>query len=94
VGENQTFAHNLVFSMLQIGGLLSIPYLVVLAVLSYRAFRHGGPYAAAIAAAIAISMTQPFFESTVCNLIVLPVALLAGLSDVVPPNCTSTRNTG
>lgn len=79
VGENQTFAHNLVFSMLQIGGLMSFPYLVALAVLMYRAFRHGGPYAAAIAAAIAISMTQPFFESTVCNLIVLPVAILAGL---------------
>jgi hypothetical protein len=79
-GKSETFAHNLVLSMLQIGGLLSLPYLVVLAVLVYRALRHGGPYTAAIAASIAISMTQPFFESTVGNLIILPVAFLAGLS--------------
>lgn len=79
-GQSQTFAHNLVVSMLQIGGLLSLPYLVALSFLLYRAFRNGGPYTGAIAAAIAVSMTQPFFESTVCNLIVLPVAFLAGLS--------------
>lgn len=79
-GQSQTFAHNLVVSMLQIGGLLSVPYLVALSFLAYRALRNGGPYTAAIAAAIAVSMTQPFFESTVCNLIVLPVAFLAGLS--------------
>jgi hypothetical protein len=82
VGESQTFAHNLVLSMLQIGGLLSVPYLVALSVLMYRALRYGGPYTAAVAAAIAISMGQPFFESTVGNLISLPVVLLAGLSTV------------
>jgi hypothetical protein len=80
-GQSQTFAHNLVVSMLQIGGLLSLPYLVALSFLAYRALRNGGPYTAAIAAAIAVSMTQPFFESTVCNLIVLPVAFLAGRSN-------------
>jgi hypothetical protein len=69
--------------MLQIGGLLSVPYLVVLAVLVYKALRRGGSYAAAVAAAVAVSMTQPFFESTVGNLIVLPVVLLAGLG--APP---------
>jgi hypothetical protein len=79
-GESQTFPHNLVLSMLQIGGLLSLPYLAALAFLAYRALRHGGPYTAAVAASIAISMTQPFFESTVCNLIALPIALLAGLT--------------
>jgi hypothetical protein len=79
-GESQTFAHNLVLSMLQIGGLLSVPYMVALAILMYRALRHGGPYTAAVAAAIAVSMTQPFFESTVGNLIFLPVAFLAGLA--------------
>lgn len=78
-GQSQTFAHNLVVSMLQIGGLMALPYLVALSFLAYRALRHGGPYTAAVAAAIAVSMTQPFFESTVCNLIVLPVAFLAGL---------------
>jgi hypothetical protein len=82
-GESQTFAHNVALSMLQIGGLLSVPYLVVLAVLVYKALRRGGPYAAAVAAAVAVSMTQPFFESTVGNLIVLPVVLLAGLG--APP---------
>jgi hypothetical protein len=80
VGESQTFAHNVVFSMLQIGGLLSVPFLVVLAVLMYRALRHGGPYRAAVAASIAVSMTQPFFESTVGTLIILPVAVIASLS--------------
>jgi hypothetical protein len=101
VGESQTFAHNLVLSMLQIGGLLSVPYLVALAVLMYRALRHGGPYTAAIAAAIAVSMAQPFFESTVGNLIILPVGFMAGLSTamtaedggggVVTPRTVSTR---
>jgi hypothetical protein len=101
VGESQTFAHNLVLSMLQIGGLLSVPYLAALAVVMYRALRHGGPYTAAIAAAIAVSMAQPFFESTVGNMIILPVAFLAGLSTamtaddgsggVVAPRTVSTR---
>lgn len=85
-GQSETFAHNLVVSMLQIGGLLSIPYLVALAYLAYRALRHGGPYTAAVAAAVAVSMSQPFFESTVCNLIVLPVALLAALPDGTAPD--------
>ncbi|WP_029116604.1 O-antigen ligase family protein [Mycobacterium sp. URHB0044] len=90
-GESQTFPHNLVLSMLQIGGLLSLPYLVALSLLAYRALKHGGPYTAAVAASIAISMTQPFFESTVCNLIVLPVAFLAGLSAAEVGGDQSTR---
>lgn len=77
-GQSQTFAHNLVLSMLQIGGMMALPYLVVLAYLTYRALKYGGPLAAAVAAAVAVSMTQPFFESTVGNLIVLPVIFLAG----------------
>lgn len=101
-GQSQTFAHNLVVSLLQIGGLLSLPYLAALAFLTYRALRHGGPYTAAVAASIAVSMTQPFFESTVCNLIVLPVAFLAGLStadlmkiesaEIATPRVGSTRS--
>jgi hypothetical protein len=83
-GQSQTFAHNLVVSMLQIGGLLALPYLAALSFLAYRALRRGGPYTAAIVAALAVSMTQPFFESTVCNLIVLPVAFLAGLPAMTP----------
>jgi O-antigen ligase/polysaccharide polymerase Wzy-like membrane protein len=98
-GQSETFAHNLVVSMLQIGGLLSLPYLLALSFLAYRALRHGGQYTAAVAASIAISMTQPFFESTVCNLIVLPVAFLAGLAtskapvdgQIVTPRKGSTR---
>lgn len=85
-GQSETFAHNLVVSMLQIGGLLSLPYLAALTFLAYRAFKHGGPYTAAVAASIAISMTQPFFESTICNLIVLPVAFLAALSTATAPD--------
>ena len=79
-GQSQTFAHNLILSMLQIGGLLSVPYLAALSYLAYRALRYGGPYTAAVAAAIAVSMTQPFFESTVGNLIALPIAFLAGFT--------------
>lgn len=90
-GQSETFAHNLVVSMFQIGGLLSIPYLAALLFLAYRAMRHGGPYTAAVAAAIAISMTQPFFESTVCNLIVLPIALLAGVSTTTSPENGGSR---
>ncbi|MCP9275302.1 O-antigen ligase family protein [Mycolicibacterium arenosum] len=90
-GQSETFAHNLVVSMFQIGGLLSIPYLVALSFLAYRAMRHGGPYTAAVAAAIAISMTQPFFESTVCNLIVLPIALLAGVATTTSPEIGGCR---
>ena len=67
------------FPCFSLAAYLSLPYLVVLSYLAYRALRHGGPYAAAVAAAIAISMTDPFFESAVGNLIVLPVAFLAGL---------------
>lgn len=99
VGESQTFAHNLVLSMLQIGGLLSVPYLVALSVLMYRGLRHGGPYRAAVAASIAVSMAQPFFESTVGNLTSLPVAFLAGLSTVAavdgsnPTRALSSRRT-
>lgn len=78
-GLSQTFAHNVLLSMLQIGGLLAVPYLVVLAVLLWRALRRGGRYAAPVAAAVAIAMTDPFFESTAGNLIVLPVAVLAAL---------------
>jgi hypothetical protein len=78
-GQSQSFAHNLVVSMLQIGGLLSLPYLVILSFLAYRVFRHGGPYTAAVAASVAVSMTQPFFESTVCNLIIVPIIFIASL---------------
>jgi hypothetical protein len=78
-GQSLSFAHNLVVSMLQIGGLLSVPYLVVLSFLAYRVFRNGGPYTAAVAASIAVSMTQPFFESTVCNLIIVPIIFIASL---------------
>lgn len=88
-GQSQTFAHNLMLSLLQIGGLLSVPYLAALCYLAYRAFRHGGPYTAAVAAAIAVSMTQPFFESTVGNLIALPIAVLAGYA-----TANASQNTG
>lgn len=77
MGQSNTFAHNILFSMLQIGGLMAVPYLLALFVLVYRGLKLGGNYAAAIAAAIAISLTDPFFESTAGNLLFLPVAVLA-----------------
>lgn len=77
LGESSTFAHNLVLSMLQISGILGIPYLLTLGILAYQSFRYGGPYRAAIAAAIAASLVQPFFESMVGNLILIPLIFLA-----------------
>lgn len=93
-GQIQTFAHNLVLSMLQIGGLLAMPYLVGLFCLAISALRRGGPYAAAIGAALALSMTDPFFESTVGNLIVIPIIMVAVYADKAASDDFSDRATG
>ncbi len=76
IGQSQTFAHNSVLSLLQIGGMLSLPFLLSLAFLIYHALKGGGPYTAAIAASVTISMTDPFFESLVGNLLAIPFALV------------------
>ena len=78
-GFSTTFAHNFVLSMLQLGGALSIPYLLAIAYLAYRAARYGNLYLAPVAAGFAIAMTDPFFESFVGNMLWLPVLLIAGL---------------
>lgn len=91
-GEAHTFAHNVVLSMLQIGGLFAVPYLVTLSVIVVQAIRRGGPYAAAVGAAVAASMVQPFFESTIGNLIALPVAFLASIPAACShPGCEGRR---
>lgn len=92
IGQSSTFAHNLLFSFLQIGGVLALPYLIVLAYIAYRSLRRGGPYAAAVGAALAISLTDPFFESVVGNLVVLPIALMASMAG--PPGNMSEAAAG
>jgi len=89
-GESQTFAHNSVLSLLQIGGALSLPYLAIVSLLSFRAIRFGGPYGAAVGASIAVSMTDPFFESVTGNLLFIPIAFIASLSCSTSPQTAKT----
>lgn len=84
-GEEQSFAHNVLLSFPQIGGLLlGLPFLAVLltlALLAVRLDREG--MRAAILACLVISMTDPFFEGQVGALIGLAVIVrvIAGVSD-------------
>jgi hypothetical protein len=79
MGTSQTFGHNLVLSFLQIGGLLAVPFLVVLIVIVIRIVLRGGLIAAGVAASIAIAMTDPFFEGSVAATIAIAAAIF-GLS--------------
>lgn len=64
-GAGHSFAHNVFISFLQIGGALGAVYLVILAVLVASSLKTGNVMSGAIAAAVAISMTDPFFEGYV-----------------------------
>jgi len=70
-----TFAHNLILSFLQIGGLLAVPYLVGLIWLLARSTRVQMEMSGALVAGIAIALTDPFFEGTVGGMIVLAIAI-------------------
>jgi len=76
-GMNQTFAHNLFLSFLQIGGILAVPFLAAVLALFLSALRRSAWLVAPVAAAFAISMTDPFFEGTVGNLLAIPPAVVA-----------------
>ena len=63
--DNISFAHNMVVSFLQIAGLFGAAYVVILLVESFRAMRRRPLMGAAVAAALAVSMSDPFFESAI-----------------------------
>ena len=65
LGQQQSFAHSVIPSFLQIGGLLSIPFLVLLIWRIVCAIRAGGVLLAPVFACIVISLTDPFFEGTI-----------------------------
>jgi hypothetical protein len=64
-----SFAHNVVLSFLQIGGLFGLVFLVVLARQVYVGLRHRTPMFAAVAALLAMSFSDPFLEGGVGSLI-------------------------
>lgn len=66
---NQSFAHNVVFSFLQIGGLGGVLFLVVLVVGAIRGVARRPAFAPAIVAALVASMTDPFFENFVASFV-------------------------
>ncbi|EYR65145.1 hypothetical protein N866_13165 [Actinotalea ferrariae CF5-4] len=57
-----SFAHNVVFSFLQIGGAFGALYLFVLFGAAAKALRGQTVFLAPVMAALAISMSDPFFE--------------------------------
>ena len=62
VGTPLTFAHNLPLSFLQIGGLVALPTLVIVAKWTFVARRCRPEILPAIIAGIALAMTDPLFE--------------------------------
>ncbi|WP_082497280.1 O-antigen ligase [Arthrobacter sp. Leaf137] len=75
--EEQSFAHNLFLSFLQIGGVVfGLSSVIIVLTLMVLAIRRNWLIAPAVAAAFTISMSDPFFESTVANLLVLSVIFL------------------
>ena len=64
-----SFAHNVVLSFLQIGGLFGLAFLVILARQAHKGLRSRHPMFAAVAAALAMSFSDPFFEGGVGALV-------------------------
>jgi hypothetical protein len=64
-----SFAHNVVLSFLQIGGVFGAIFLVVLGRQVVAGLRHRTPMFAAVAAALAMSFSDPFLEGGVGSLI-------------------------
>ncbi|WP_140741182.1 O-antigen ligase family protein [Pedococcus bigeumensis] len=64
-----SYAHNVILSFLQIAGACGAVYIVVLLRDSYRGLRRSPLTGGAIVAALAISMSDPFFEGGVGALV-------------------------
>jgi hypothetical protein len=75
-----SFAHNVILSFLQIGGLCGLLYLVVSGRLVRTAWRGASRMFAAVAAAVAISLSDPFFEGGVGSLIAWSALTYAAFS--------------
>jgi len=64
VAYHYSYAHNLFVSFLQIAGVFGALFLLLLLREAWRAVRADPAMGAAIVAALAMSMTEPFFEGT------------------------------
>jgi hypothetical protein len=64
-GEQESFAHNLFASFLQMGGLTALPVLVFVVGATWTLCKRGSPLFPAALAGFAISMSDPFFEGYV-----------------------------
>lgn len=79
--EEQSFAHNFFLSFLQIGGItFGLATVVAILVVMIRAVRRRPHIAPTLCAAFAISMSDPFFESTSANLITFAAIFSTTLS--------------
>lgn len=76
--EQQSFAHNFVLSFLQMGGVIfGLSTICCYIYLFLRAIRMRPLMAPAIFAGLSISMTDPFFEGTVGNVLILSATMCA-----------------
>ncbi len=65
IGEQESFAHNLFASFLQMGGLIALPVIIFVIVATITLCRRSSPLFPAALAGFAISMSDPFFEGYV-----------------------------
>lgn len=86
-----SYAHNLVLSFLQIGGLIGLSFLGVLTVAVVRCWRRSPALRPAVCAALAISMSDPFLEGYVGALLTWAV-LIMGASVARPKARTPERS--
>jgi hypothetical protein len=84
-----SFAHNVVLSFLQIGGLFGVVFLVVLARQALKGWRSRTPMFAAVAAALAMSLSDPFFEGGVGALVAWVAIGYAAFSPARPTRVAS-----
>jgi O-antigen ligase len=78
-----SYAHNVVFSFLQIAGACGAVFIVVLLRDSYRSLRRSPLTGGAVVAALAISMSDPFYEGGIGALVGW-VAIAYGLARQQP----------
>ena len=77
-GDGGTYAHNLVLSFLQIGGLVGMVVVIApVTVLALRGLRYGGHYAGPLAAAMVFGASDPLLEGTVGGMATFAVLLIA-----------------
>jgi hypothetical protein len=75
IAQALTYAHNVEFSLLGQAGLMSLPYLALIALSFYAVFRTqvGAQFRPAAVALLVISQTQPMFEGIVGGTFALAV---------------------